>query len=127
MTRMRACLRLVLGASLLTLSVPVTAHHSNAAFDQEKTVEVKGAVKLWRFSNPHPLLTLEVTDPDGHKSDWNITFGNSSATALRKRGWGGETFKAGEIVAAKGHPTKAPNIHEIDGATVTRADGRPVP
>jgi hypothetical protein len=119
---------IVLAGALVALTMPVFAHHSAAAlFDQEKTVEIQGTVKVWRLSNPHPLLLLDVADETGQKVEWGISFGNAAGTALRRRGWSPETLKVGELVTVKGHPAKAPGAHGIDGAVLTRADGRPVP
>jgi hypothetical protein len=102
------------------------AHHAAAPlFHQDRTVEVKGVVKAWRFLNPHPFLLLEVTDETGQKVEWNMQF--PAATSLSKRGWSPETFKPGEVVVAKGHPSKAPGTHGIEAGTVTREDGRAVP
>ena len=128
MRKMKVYLPTVLTGLILALALPVYAHHSAAAlFDDSKNVEVKGTVKLWRFSNPHPLLVLEVTDPKGQKVEWDISFGNPSSNMLRKRGWSGETFKFGELVVAKGHPARDPAVGAMDSAVVTRADGKPVP
>lgn len=124
---MRVHVSIALAAVFLALAVPANAHHSSIPlFHQDQTVEVKGVVTFWRFSNPHPLLRIEVADENGQKVEWDISFGNAAATALRKRGWSIMTFKPGETVIAKGHPSKVPGTHGIDGA-VTRADGSPVP
>lgn len=118
----------VLAGAIAASTMPISAHHSAAGlFDQEKTIEIQGTVKVWRLSNPHPLLVLEVTDEKGQKVDWGIGFGNAAGTALRRRGWSAETLKVGELVMVKGHPAKAAGTHGIDGAVLTRADGRPVP
>jgi hypothetical protein len=110
----------------MLLAVTAHAHHAAAPiFYQDREVEVKGVVKSWRFTNPHPLLTIEVTDEKGQKVDWGMHF--AAATSLSKRGWSPETFKAGEVVVAKGHPSKAPGTHGIEAGTVTREDGRAVP
>src|SRR5687768_13341256 len=102
--------RVVIAAMLLAPSVTVYSHHSAAAiFHQDREVEVKGVVKSWHFTNPHPLLLIEVTDGKGQKVDWGMHF--PAATSLAKRGWSANTFKAGELVVAKGHPSKAPGTH----------------
>jgi hypothetical protein len=47
------------------LAVPAVAHHSAAAFDSQKTVQVKGTVKVYSFKNPHVYMTVEVKNADG--------------------------------------------------------------
>lgn len=117
---------LMVSVMLLAMTVTVDAHHAAAPiFHQDREVEVKGVVKSWRFMNPHPLLTIEVTDEKGEKVEWGMHF--AAATSLSKRGWSVSTFKAGEVVIAKGHPSKAPGTHGIEAGTVKREDGRAVP
>ena len=38
---------------LLTLSVPLWAHHGFAAFYTTQRVTLKGTVTEWRWANPH--------------------------------------------------------------------------
>jgi hypothetical protein len=124
--KMKSLISVVSAAFMLALSVPAGAHHNAISFfHQDQTVEVKGVVKSWRFTNPHPALRIEVTDEKGQVVLYEVSFGNTAATALAKRGWSIDTFKVGETVIAKGHPSKAPGSHGIDGS-VTRADGSPV-
>ena len=48
-------------AVLLTAS-PVLAHHSNAAFDGDKVVGLKGTVTQWNYNNPHSWLMIDALD-----------------------------------------------------------------
>ena len=41
---------------MISLGIPATAHHSAAAQDFTKKVEVNGIVKSWRIMNPHGKL-----------------------------------------------------------------------
>jgi len=108
--------------------VPLAAHHNAAPlFDQTKTIELEGTVKVWRLSNPHPLLILDAANEKGEKVECGVSFGNAAGTALRRRGWTPETLKVGEVVTAKGNPARAADVCGIDSAVLTRADGRPVP
>lgn len=125
---MRRCGSFVLAGAVVAATAPLSAHHASAPlFDQTKTIELQGAVKVWRLSNPHPLLILEVADAKGEKVECTVSFGNAAGTALRRRGWTPETIKVGEVVMAKGNPARAAGTCGIDGASLTRADGRPVP
>lgn len=123
---------IVVGSVVLALPRPAAAHHGAAGlFDETRTVDVKGSVKTWSFVNPHPILVLEVTDENGQKADWDIYFGPSAASALRRRGYAADTLKIGETLIVRGHPAKAAGVHGIDvfggASTMTRADGTRVP
>ena len=122
-----------LGAVLLLLAVsfPASAHHGQAGlFDESKVVELKGTVKKWSLVNPHPILLLEVIE-NGMKVDYDVYFGPSAAGPLRRQGYTPETFRAGETVIVKGHPSTSAGVRGIDvwgrGVSVTREDGKPVP
>jgi len=108
------------------LSVPVGAHHSEAPFyDSDKTVDIRGVVTSWIFRNPHPFLHVEVTDDKGAKNDWVLEF--VGPVRLIKVGWSAKTFVPGEIVSAKGHPSRAPGTFGLSPLSVSRADGKVIP
>jgi hypothetical protein len=122
---MRLHLSVLLIGAILIMTVPLPAHHAQEVFfHQDRTVEVKGVVKSWYFANPHPVLRVESTDENGKSLQWSIQF--APATVLGKRGWSKDTFKPGEVVIAKGHPSKAPGTYGMEVQTITRADGSPV-
>jgi hypothetical protein len=101
------------------------AHHAQAPFfDQERTVEVRGAVVSWYFRNPHPVLMVETQGSAGEKIVWEVQF--APATVLAKRGWSTQTFKQGDLVVATGHPSKAPGTFGLEHRGIERADGSPV-
>lgn len=109
----------------LSLLMAMYAHHAQEVFfHQDRTVEVKGVVRRWIFANPHPVLQVETTNEKGQKITWDVQF--APATVLGKRGWNKETFKPGETVIAKGHPSKAPGTYGMEIQTITRADGTAV-
>jgi len=53
----------------LTTSLPLVAHHGNAAYEA-KTVTLKGTVTAWLWTNPHVLLKLDVKDEGGNVVHW---------------------------------------------------------
>ena len=60
-------------AALLPFSIfdhPVLAHHSNANYDQTKTVTLKGTVASWDWGNPHVVVAYDVKDDNGHVVRW---------------------------------------------------------
>ena len=120
-----------IGAMVLAWSLSGAAHHGQVGlFDQSKLVELKGAVKKWSFVNPHPILQLEVAEA-GKATEWDVYFGPSAVSFLRRQGFAPDTFRAGEIVVVTGYRATTAGVQGIDvwgkGTGVTRADGRPVP
>ena len=68
--RTKVIAALVLALGVVTLSVPLLAHHGTAAFQNDKKVTAKGTVAEWLWSNPHCLLSVDVTGDDGKVVRW---------------------------------------------------------
>jgi len=94
---------LLIIAALLTTS-SVLAHHSNAAFDGDKVVVLKGTVTQWKWTNPHVWILLSVDDGKGGKVDWAIE-GRTPGQLLRA-GWSRSILKAGDIITVDFSPAK---------------------
>jgi hypothetical protein len=126
---MRSRIALMIGA-LTLIATTAGAHHSTAGiYDQNVEMEVKGKVKEWRFSNPHPLLKIEVVDAKGVVQEWYVSYGGSAVSHLKKRGYSAQTFKPGDVVIVKGHPTILKDAHGllIETSNPTHEDGTPYP
>lgn len=123
--------RFVLTICALTLvTTTAGAHHSAAGiYDMKVETELKGKVKEWRFVNPHPLLKIEVVDAKGVATEWDVSYGGSAVSHLKKRGYSAQTFKPGDVVIVKGHPTQLKEAHGllIETGNPTREDGTPYP
>lgn len=129
---MRVCAFLAAAVTFAALGAPAAAHHGQVGlFDEARIVELRGTVKKWSFVNPHPILLLEVTDAKGVKADWDVYFGPSAVSFMRRNGYTPETFKVGETVIVKGHPATGAGVRGVDvwgkGVSVTRADGTAIP
>jgi hypothetical protein len=94
---------LLLVAALLTPS-SVLAHHSNAAFDGDKVVVLKGTVTEWKWTNPHVWILLSVDDGKGGKVDWAIE--GRTPGQLVRAGWSRSILKAGDIITVDFSPAK---------------------
>jgi hypothetical protein len=88
----------------LLLSVPLVAHHGAAAFDVGKKVTIKGTVKEWIYSNPHCLLSLDVTGEDGQVVHW-IAEGQAP-NVIMPVGYRRDSFKFGDQVTVTVEPVK---------------------
>jgi hypothetical protein len=105
-------LRIVaLGIGALTLSLPLSAHHGNAAYDYTATKTVKGTVTEWTWRNPHCLLKLDSKDDKGNITHWILEA--SSPVDMLHAGWAATTFMPGDEITVDLMPTK-------DGVTVGR-------
>jgi hypothetical protein len=118
-------------AMVLGSAIAAAAHHGQVGlFDESRTIELKGTVKRWSFSNPHPILILEAPDAKGARVEWDVYFGPGAVSSLRRQGFSAETFKVGEAIVVTGHPatTGVPGVDVLGkGTGVVRADGRAAP
>jgi hypothetical protein len=81
------------------------AHHSFAVFFQtSRSISVTGVVTAVEFANPHGLIHLTVTRPDGTLENW--TAETNSPSILVRRGWSKDTLKIGEKVTVRGWPAR---------------------
>jgi hypothetical protein len=81
---------LALLAAMVT-ALPALAHHSTAMFDFSKTIELKGTVKSFQWTNPHTWTVVTVG---------NAEYGleGMSPNYLSRNGWSRHTLNAGDKV-----------------------------
>jgi hypothetical protein len=109
-----------LTVAVLFLSVPVTAHHSFAMFDQKKTVTLKGTVSEFQWTNPHAFIHIEVPDGSGSKLQWQVEL--NSPNNLKRQGWKSTSVKAGDEVTLILNPLRDGKRGGLF-VSVTLADG----
>jgi predicted extracellular nuclease len=88
---------LIVAVGILLVSVPLFAHHGNAAFDTGTKVTVKGTVTEWYWANPHCFLKFDVMDDKGNVVHWVAE--TSNPADMVNRGWAKGSLKAGDEVA----------------------------
>ena len=91
-------------AAALILGGAAYAHHSFAMFDADKTVELKGTVKEFQWTNPHSWLQVVVADETGREVEWSLEMG--SPGALARNGWRPRTVVPGDEISFSIHPLK---------------------
>ena len=93
-------------AALALIALPgvADAHHSYAMFDMTKSIDLKGKVVQFKWSNPHAWLTVEVKDAKGTPVVWNVEM--NSPNNLMLLGWKRTSLKAGDDVVITVHPLK---------------------
>jgi hypothetical protein len=98
-----------------------------SAHDETRTVQITGKVVEWRFVNPHSYLIVEVTT-DGRTEQWDFSFGGAAVSHLKRQGYTAQSFKAGEIINARGNPARSQSSRGIlVRGGITRQDGTPIP
>ncbi len=95
---------LIAAAALLVVSLPLCAHHGNAAYDVSKTITVKGVVTDWFWANPHCLLKFDAKDEKGEARHWVVEASN--VPSMSKVGWTKSSFKPGDEVTITMTPAK---------------------
>lgn len=100
------------------------AHHSFAVFfDTDSSLrKVTGVVKEFRFTNPHGVVTLAVTEGN-HEVIWRAE--TNSPSILRRRGWSPDSLHVGDRVTIEGWPARDGSKY-LRMRSATRANGEPV-
>jgi hypothetical protein len=88
----------------LFMSVPVLAHHSTAAYDYAKAVDLSGTVSAFQWTNPHMFIHVQVPDATGASSEWDVECGTPNINV--RHGWKQSDVKPGEKVTMKIHPMR---------------------
>ena len=100
------------------------AHHSFAVFfDGQKSVTVSGVVEEFQFVNPHGLIRMLVRKEGAEPEEWKIE--TNSPSILRRRGWGPDSIKKGEMITVEGWPARD-NSHWARLRKAMRANGEPI-
>jgi hypothetical protein len=107
---------------LLTASVAVFAHHGNAAYETDKSVNVKGTVTDYIWSNPHVFVKVDVKDDSGNIAHWIVEAQNP--VSMLQIGWTKNTFKSGDEVEIDAMPAKNGNPVAFLGSSSPTAPRR---
>jgi len=89
---------------LLTVSVPLFAHHGAAAYDTTKKITLKATVTEWFWANPHCFLKFDAKDDKGNVVHWAVEASNPAD--MVNLGWSKQTFKPGDEVTVTFEPVK---------------------
>lgn len=92
---------------LISISLPVFAHHGAAAYDTARKITVKVTVTEWFWANPHCFLKFDAKDEKGNVVHWATETSNPSD--MVNLGWSKDTFKPGDEVTVTFTPVKNGN------------------
>jgi hypothetical protein len=101
-------------------AAPADAHHAFNMYDGT-VVAVTGTVQTWVWQNPHAMIDLLTTKPDGTTQIWKVEC--SAPNIIGRRGWSKDSLKVGDKVPITLHPMKDGSMYGLL-MTVTRPDGQ---
>jgi hypothetical protein len=84
----------MVSATAIAAAGAAQAHHSFAMFDQEHPIEIAGTVVEFRYTNPHSFILIDVEEPDGDSTVWNLE--GPSPSLLSLNGISAKTIKPGD-------------------------------
>jgi hypothetical protein len=101
----RALAVLVVTLGLFHATVVLLAHHGfDTEYDAKKKVTLTGVVTKVSWANPHMRVYIDVTNPDGTVTNWNMEM--TSPNTIRRQGWGPNDLVAGDKVTFEGFAGK---------------------
>jgi hypothetical protein len=72
------------------------AHHSFAVYDHNRTLNLKGTVSKFQWTNPHAYLEIDVKEADGTMKHYTLEC--TSINMMQRLGWRSNMIKAGDEV-----------------------------
>ena len=93
-----------LAAFLLSLSVPVLAHHGAASYDTSKMITLKGTVTSIQWMNPHATIDIEVNEAAGKTQKYIVE--SVSPLGLSRLGWSKDSLNPGDQSTVSGNLSK---------------------
>jgi hypothetical protein len=95
-----SCVPALIVLALVSVAAPLSAHHSWPV-SYDKLVTVKGTVVEFAWTNPHPMMTVDVQTNDGRTERWQI--GGPAIIRMESTGWTKATVKPGDTITGIGY------------------------
>lgn len=116
-------MRFWLPALIAVAALPAGAHHPfTPYYDASRPASITGVVAELRDVNPHVVLIVEGTAPDGRTGLW--AFEGSSPNALKRQGTDLRAWlKPGTRITISGWPARDPQARAFSGRDITFTDG----
>src|ERR1700680_2382658 len=84
--------------SLMTIPVPIFAHHGTAAFETSKTLTMKATVTDWYWANPHCFVKFDYKNDKREVEHWVVE--TSNPPDMTNKGWSRKKMKVGDEITA---------------------------
>ena len=89
-------LAVLLVAGVLSICLPMFAHHGATAYDS-KSIEMKGVtVREFVWANPHCIVLFDAKDESGKVTHWTAEMGSPSALSIL--GFTKTSMKPGDVI-----------------------------
>jgi hypothetical protein len=116
-------MRFWLSALVALAVVPAVAHHPfTPYYDISRLASITGPIVELRMVNPHLVLVIDGTGPDGRTGRWAFE-GQAPNALIRRVPDYKERLKVGTMITVSGWPAKDPNARAFFGREITFADG----
>lgn len=110
------------GLCVMLATVPAPAHHSiAAAFDESKSVTLRGVVTKFEWLNPHVYLFMDVSGTGGRTTNWAIEY--DGTLDLKRVGWRRDMVRVGDVVTIEGSRSRD-GANRASGRSLLLVDGR---
>jgi hypothetical protein len=110
--------------ALMTIAIPLAAHHSFAAeYDSKAPVKFKGVITKLDWMNPHVYFYVDVKEENGNVIHWACEAANPNS--LARRGWKKNSLKPGDEVSVDGFRAKDGSF-TMNTRSIVLADGTKV-
>ena len=113
---------------MLAVALPAGAHHPfTSYYDGSKLEVLTGVVAELRIINPHVVLIVDVSSPQGRMGRWGFeglppyVFSNVIGVDLKKK------LQPGTQIIISGWPSKDPTARVFSGREITFADKSTIP
>jgi hypothetical protein len=101
-----------LAIGTLVAVVPISAHHSFAAYYfEEQSITLEGVVQEFQYRSPHVILRFTAADPDGRMQSYAAEWGNPRR--LSSQGVTRDTLRPGDVVVVTGSPGRVASEYKL--------------
>ena len=108
-------------AALLTVALPLWAHHSFAAeYDSNNLITLTGVITKVEWTNPHMYIHLDVKGSDGKVANWSLE--GYPPNTLKRTGFSRAILKEGDTVTMTAYKAKD-GTNTGAGREITFPDG----
>ncbi len=106
----RTLILLVIGTFMA--AVPVYAHHSFAAFYNEReSISLQGTIHEFQYKAPHAIVVFHVADAVGKLQKYEAEWANPSR--LQRQGIKTNTLRPGDVVVVTGSPGRNSSENKV--------------
>jgi hypothetical protein len=95
----------------LGLTGPAIGHHSDAGYDQDAVIGLRGTVTRYAWRNPHVTVYLNVRNEAGETVEWGVETG--STPIMIRSGWSPGLFSPGDVISVRAHPDRSHRSHAM--------------